>query len=107
MKVWLVLFLGGILTYLTRLSFVYLFGLWEMPLWLQKSLRYVPPAVLSALIAPELFVRSGRLLISFENMKLLAGIVAIITALFTKSMFWTISSGILFMLISDILTKYL
>lgn len=104
MKVWLVLFLGGILTYLTRLSFIYLFDLWEMPLWLRKSLRYVPPAVLSALIAPELFIQSGQFLISFENMKLLAGVVAIMTAIFTKSMFWTISSGILFMLTYSILT---
>jgi len=104
MKVWLVLFLGGILTYLTRLSFIYLFGLWEMPLWLLKSLRYVPPAVLSALIAPELFIQSGQFLISFENMKLLAGVVAIMTAIFTKSMFWTISSGILFILTYSILT---
>ncbi|HQE21154.1 MAG TPA: AzlD domain-containing protein [Thermosynergistes sp.] len=103
MKVWLVLFLGGILTYLTRLSFIYLFDLWEIPLWLRKSLRYVPPAVLSALIAPELFIRSGQFLISFENMKLLAGVVAIVTAIFTKSMFWTISSGIIFMLTYSIL----
>jgi branched-subunit amino acid transport protein len=37
-------------------------------------------------------------------MKLLAGVVAIMTAIFTKSMFWTISSGILFMLTYSILT---
>jgi len=73
MNVWLVLLLGGILTYLTRLSFIFLLGIWEMPSWMQRCLRYVPPAVMTALIFPELFIQSEKFFVSFGNVRLFAG----------------------------------
>jgi len=49
--------LGGALTFGMRLSFIYLFGRFEIPATVKQALRFVPPAVLSAIIAPALFMR--------------------------------------------------
>lgn len=103
MNVWLVLLLGGIFTYLTRAFFIFLFGLWEIPSWVKEFLRFVPPAVLSALIVPELFMQSGKVFISLGNVRLLAGIVATLTAILTKNTLWTILSGIACMAIFNML----
>ncbi len=103
MNVWLVLLLGGILTYLTRLSFIFLLGIWEMPSWMQRCLRYVPPAVMTALIFPELFIQSEKFFVSFGNVRLFAGIAAIVAALLTKSILFTILAGIFVMMLFNFL----
>ena len=37
MKLWLILLAGGLLTYLIRLSFIFLFGKIEIPAWLRAG----------------------------------------------------------------------
>jgi len=103
MKVWLVLFLGGIFTYLTRAFFIFLFGVWELPSWVKELLRFVPAAVLSALIVPEIFMDSGNFSLSLGNVRLLAGAVAIFTAIFTKNTLWTILTGMIFLFVFNAL----
>lgn len=90
---WWVLIAGGVITFATRLSFIYLFSRIDMPGWLQRGLRFVPPAVLSAIILPELLLYSGRLDVSFTNTRLLAGLLAIIVAWRTRSILLTILTG--------------
>jgi len=68
-----------------------------------RCLRYVPPAVMTALIFPELFIQSEKLFVSFGNVRLLAGIAAIVTALLTKSILFTILAGILTMMLFNFL----
>lgn len=92
MSLWIALLLGGLLTYLLRLSFIALSGR-EFPAWLERSLRFVPPAVLTAILFPELFMQSGALDISLGNNRLLAGLVAILVAWRTRSMLLTILAG--------------
>jgi branched-subunit amino acid transport protein len=91
-NLWLALLVGGLLTYLLRLSFIALSGR-EFPSWLERSLRYVPPAVLTAILFPELFMQGGALDISLGNNRLLAGMVAILVAWRTRSMLLTILAG--------------
>ena len=93
MNIWLVMLLGGLITFLIRFSFIYLFGRFEFPEKIRKALHYVPPAVLSAIIFPELFLRDGTLNVSLENTPLLAGLVAILVAWFTKNTLITIIAG--------------
>ena len=93
MSIWLVILLGGILTYGIRLSFIALFGRMDIPPWLQTSLRFVPVAVLSALVFPELLLPGGTLDISLDNNRLIAGIIAILVAWRTRSMLLTILAG--------------
>jgi branched-subunit amino acid transport protein len=93
MNIWLVLLIGGALTYLTRLSFIWLFERMAVPQLLQRGLRFVPPAVLSVIIFQELLIRDGRLMVGLDNTRLLAGIVAILVAWRTRSALLTIAVG--------------
>jgi branched-subunit amino acid transport protein len=94
-NIWLVMLLGGLITFSIRFSLIYLFGRFEIPETIRKALHYVPPAVLSAIIFPELFLRNGTLDLSLENTSLLAGVVAILVAWFSKNTLITILAGML------------
>ncbi len=50
--IWTVIVLLGIGTFLIRYSFLGILGGRELPEWLLRHLRYVPAAVLPALVAP-------------------------------------------------------
>ena len=93
MNIWLVMILGGLITFGMRFSLIYLFGRFQVPETMRRALHYVPPAVLSAIIFPELFLRDGSLDLSLGNTRLLAGLVAILTAWFSKNTLITIIAG--------------
>jgi len=95
MNIWLVMLFGGLITFGMRFSFIYLFGRLHIPETMRKALHYVPPAVLSAIIFPELFLRNQHLDISLGNYRLLAGLVAIAVAYLTKNTLITILAGML------------
>ena len=98
MKIWLIIILAGLITYLLRLSFIQLFGLIKVPPRLINALRYVPAAVFSAIIFPELLLPGGALSLSWKNSHLLAGVLAVLVAWKTRSVVWTILSGMLALL---------
>lgn len=93
MNLWLVLIAGGVLTFATRLSFILLLGRIEIPEWIKRSLRFVPPAVLTAIIVPELVFHAGKIDISLANFRLLAGVFAILVAWRTRNTLLTIILG--------------
>ena len=93
MIIWVAVIAAGILTYVTRLSFILLYGQIRMPNLLVRALRFVPTAVLTAIIFPELLVADGTLFISIGNARLLAGILAILVAMRTKNVIYTIVIG--------------
>ncbi|HRK91512.1 MAG TPA: AzlD domain-containing protein [Anaerolineales bacterium] len=93
MNIWLVMLFGGLITFGIRFSLIYLFGRIEVPETMRRALHYVPPAVLSAIIFPELLLRDGALDLTFTNTRLLAGVIAIITAWFTRNTLLTILIG--------------
>jgi len=99
----LTIILIGIGTFLFRFSFIYLYGRFELPNWIRRAMRYVPPAVLSALIFPAIVIKDEIIWISPQNPRLIAGIIAIIIAWKTKKLLLTIGLGmVLFWLISFI-----
>jgi len=93
MIIWLVMLFGGLITFGMRFSLIYLFGRFQVPETMRRALHYVPPAVLSAIIFPELFLRNGVLDISMANTRLLAGLVAVLVAWFSKNTLITIIAG--------------
>ena len=99
MNIWLVFLLGGLITFAIRFSFIYLFGRFHVSDALRKALHYVPPAVLSAIIFPELLIRSETVDLSLDNHRLIAGLVAILAAWLTKNIFITILSGMITLLL--------
>ncbi|MGB7539525.1 MAG: AzlD domain-containing protein [Anaerolineales bacterium] len=99
MNIWLVMLLGGALTFGMRMSFIYLFGHLDIPAAVKRALRFVPPAVLSAIIAPALFMPNAVLDVRIGNYRLVAGGVAILVAWRTKNTLLTILSGMAALLI--------
>ena len=95
MNIWLVMLLGGLITFAIRFSLIYLFGRLQIPETMRQALRYVPPAVLSAIAFPELFFHEGTLNLSLDNTRLLAGLVAILVAWFSRNTLVTIVAGML------------
>jgi branched-subunit amino acid transport protein len=95
MNIWLVMLLGGLITFTIRFSFIYLFGKFHVPGTVRRALHYVPPAVLSAIVFPELFLQDGTLDLSLSNVRLLAGLVAIVVAWYSKNTLLTIVVGML------------
>jgi branched-subunit amino acid transport protein len=93
MNIWIVMVLLGLLTFATRLSFIALLERIKLPPTFQRALRFVPIAVLSAIIAPELGYYKDALAISPTNPRLLAGIVATLVAFWTKNVVWTLLAG--------------
>jgi branched-subunit amino acid transport protein len=99
MSIWLVLFIAGAITYGIRLSFILLYGKKKMSSRFQQGLRYVPPAVLSAIIFPELLLPGGELDLSPGNPRLLAGLLAALVAWRTKNVLLTIVVGMVVLLV--------
>lgn len=94
-ETWLIIIAAGLLTFGIRLSFIAALGRWQPPEFFMRALRYVPPAVLSAIILPEMLLRDGHFFLSPANPRLLAGILAIVVAWRTRSTFLTITAGML------------
>lgn len=103
MNIWLVMIAGGLLTFVIRFSFIYLFGKIQIPGLVQRGLRFVPPAVLSAILVPELFLHSGRLDVSLGNERLLAGLIAIAVGWWRRSFLLTILAGLAALLVLQFL----
>ena len=101
MNIWLIMLVGGLITFGMRFSFVWLLGRYEVPVTMRRALHYVPPAVLSAIVFPELFLPSGQLDLSLGNARLLAGLVAIAIAAWTKNSLLTILAGFVSLLVFE------
>jgi branched-subunit amino acid transport protein len=92
---WLTFLCIGVITYAIRLSFILLFGKMTIPSFLMRALRFVPLAVLSAIIMPALFLDGSRLNLSLGNARLLAGCIAVVVAWRTKNALLTIVVGMI------------
>lgn len=62
---------------------------------MRRALRFVPPAVLSALIFPELLLPGGTLDLSLGNPRLLAGALAALVVWRTKNALLVIAVGMM------------
>jgi branched-subunit amino acid transport protein len=92
---WWLIFWIALGTFLLRLSFVLVIGHLTMPPAAHRLLRFVPAAVLSALIFPALLFRNGALELGATNERLLAGGLAAVVAVRTKNVVLTIAAGMI------------
>ncbi len=99
MSLWAIIIAAGLLTFAIRLSFIVLLHNVVMPLWFQRALRFVPPAVLSAIILPELVAHGGALDLSPADARWIAGLLAGLVAWRTKNVLLTICTGMLTLII--------
>jgi branched-subunit amino acid transport protein len=95
MNLWLIVLAMGLVTFGIRLVPIVLLGRIEILLVVQRALRFVPPAVLTAIIVPELLYRNNQIDVSLTNVRLLAGLIAIVVAWRTKNALITIGVGMI------------
>ncbi|MGK7913209.1 MAG: AzlD domain-containing protein [Synechococcus sp.] len=65
----------------------------QLPSRLLRSLNYLPPAVLMAIVVPAVFVDGDRLSIGFGNPRLIGAIAALSIGLWRKNLLFTIGGG--------------
>lgn len=92
--IWLAIIAIGIGTFLLRASFIELGGRFTLPAPVTRALRFLPAAVLSAIILPAILRGAeGGLYFGIGNPRLIAGIVAALVAWKTKSVLMTLAAG--------------
>ncbi|MCA0352650.1 MAG: AzlD domain-containing protein [Chloroflexi bacterium] len=99
MSQWLTIVIIGLLTFGIRYSFIALFGNANVPEIIKRGLRFVPAAVLAAIIASELALNNAQ--IDLLSPKMAAGGIAIIVAWYTRQVIPTLVAGfIVFLLLN-------
>lgn len=92
-----------LVTYFTRIGALVLFRFTGVPTWLNRWLKYVPVAILTALIIPSLLLPKGYLDISINNHYLIAGIVAAFVAYRSRNIIATLGLGMSIMFVLKLL----
>ena len=77
-EVWAVILGGMIVTYATRLSFIILPRPERLPEYFRRGLRLVAPAVLAAILAPQVIVLESGQPVLFGPRPLAAAVAALI-----------------------------
>lgn len=80
-------------TYFTRFPLLVLSG--RVPEWLKRLMSFIAPAVLTALIVPNIFINEGKPGISLSNIYLIAAAVTALIVYYTKNMLLSVVSGVL------------
>lgn len=91
--IWGVIAALGLATFATRLSFLALLGEGELPRWLKHVLHYVPPAILAAIVAPQLLAGAPGLAATLDGPRTAAALAGFAVAYLTRSTFATIAAG--------------
>jgi branched chain amino acid efflux pump len=95
MKTWLAILGVSAATFLLRASFVLFADPHRFPHRFRQALQFVPPAVLAAIVAPGLLVLDGRLDLSLGNPRWIAGLMAIVAAVASRSAMAAIATGMI------------
>jgi branched-subunit amino acid transport protein len=86
----------ALVTFAIRYLMFLVAGRVEFPDRLVKALRYVPPAVLTAIIVPAVLISTGKgVNFSYTNASLIGALVALGISWFTKNLLLTIITGML------------
>lgn len=85
----------AIVTFGIRFSLLAFADRITLPDMLKQSLKYIPPAVLTAITVPAVLMPGGEIRFSLENPYLIAGILATIAATVSKNLLITILIGLL------------
>jgi branched-subunit amino acid transport protein len=95
MNIWWLMVACGVITFGIRYSFIAAEGHFQPPGWFRRLLPFVPIAALTALVAPELLLVQGEIVLGGGNLRLWAGVVAIVVAAVWRNTLLTIGCGFL------------
>jgi branched-subunit amino acid transport protein len=90
--IWIILLVATVATFLFRYSFLWLAGYRQMPERLEHVLRFIPPAVLSAMTFPAILTPAVETA-DWHAPRLLAGILALIVMWKTRKSLQTLIWG--------------
>lgn len=93
MSAWLAIVGVGVVTFLTRASFIVFANPHKFPHAFRVALVFVPPAVLAGIVAPGLFMPEGVVDFTFANPRWIAGLAALAVAARTRNSVATIAAG--------------
>lgn len=93
MSEWVVIVGAGVVTFLTRASFIVFADPHKFPHAFRVALAFVPAAVLAAIVLPGLAMPHGALDLSPANPRLLAGVAAVAVALKVRNPLASIVAG--------------
>jgi branched-subunit amino acid transport protein len=82
-----------IVTFLIRYPVLALSGKFNLSESFLQILRYVPPAVLTAIVVPAVLMPEDQLLLSYTNARLVGAIAAVAIGLWRKNLLLTIVVG--------------
>jgi branched-subunit amino acid transport protein len=91
--VWAMIAGTALVTFLMRFSFLGTVNPHAMPERFRAALRFVPPAVLAAIVVPQVLIRDQAIHLGLDNPRLLAALVALAIARVSKSVVWTLIGG--------------
>jgi len=94
MKLWLVIVCVGALNYCSRLSFIAFFANRSMPPLMARALKFVPAAMLTALIVPMIVAGPSGSGVQIDE-RLPAAIVAAAVAYVVRGTLPTLAAGML------------
>ena len=80
-------------TFLIRYGILAVSHRFQLPPRLLRSLNYVPPAVLMAIVVPAVFVDGDRLSVGLGNPRLVGALAALAIGLWRKNLLLTIGGG--------------
>ena len=92
LKLWAVILVVGAINYLSRLSFIEFFARRSMSPLLARALRYVPAAMLTALVVPMVVDVTPQALHAHWP-KVIAAVLAAAVAWFKLGTLWTLGVG--------------
>jgi branched-subunit amino acid transport protein len=91
---WLVVLALGVGTFLIRYSFIGLFAKREMPVWLDRSLKLMVPAIFAAIVASGIAISAGQFAGWANWPRYLAAAIAFAVARYTQgNLLLTVTSG--------------
>ena len=94
MSNWALIIYCGLITYLTRFSMIALIKKEMFNDRVREVLSYVPSAIFPAIIFPAIFLDNSGLILTEDNPKIIAAVIATIIGIFSRSIIATIFSGL-------------
>ena len=94
MSNWALIIYCGLITYLTRFSMIALIKKEMFNERIRQVLSYVPSAIFPAIIFPAIFLDNSGLILTENNPKIIAAIIATVIGIFSRSIIATIFSGL-------------
>lgn len=93
MTAWIAILLVSLVTFLLRASFILFADPHRFPHAFRQALTFVAPSVIAAIVAPGLLLLDGRLDLTLDNPRWIAGAIAIVATILTRSAVVAIVAG--------------